>query len=335
MASKGRKLWGRFVLEYVCVFFVFINIFILAFSLFMNTKLYINAFIPQTPPDETPPVITMNGPEVLRIALGSEYKDLGINAFDVRGETTVAIEGEVDTNTEGEYTITYTATDEHENQSTATRTVKVIKTAGTIYLTFDDGPGPYTEKLLNVLKKYHVLATFFVTGSGSDDLIKREYTDGHAIGLHSFSHNYSYIYSSTDNFWADMNRVQERVKNITGKETKLMRFPGGSSNTISARYDRRTHIMSKLVNEATEKGFTFFDWNVLSGDAGETTDTSKVYENVTTQLVHDGDSVVLQHDIKEFSVNAVEDIINYGLEHNYIFDKLDENSFTAHHGVNN
>ena len=335
MTAKSRKLWDRIVLIWAFLFIGLIDVFLLVFSNFMNSDLFLNAVLTPLPVDDVPPTIVLKGPESLQVALGSKYEEIGVEASDIRSETTLVVEGEVDTSTEGEYTITYTATDEHDNQSVKTRTIKVVKPTGKIYLTFDDGPGPYTSKLLDVLKSHNVLATFFVTGNGSDEDIRREFDDGHAIGLHTYSHNYSYIYSNTNNFWDDMNRIQARVKAITGKETFLMRFPGGSSNLVSTRYDRRTHIMSKLVNEASEHGFTYFDWNVLSGDAGETTDTEKIFENVISQLKPDGDSIVLQHDVKDFSVNAVEKIIDYGLEHGYVFDKLNKESFPAHHGVNN
>ena len=206
---------------------------------------------------------------------------------------------------------------------------------GTIYLTFDDGPGAHTARLLDILKKYDVKVTFFVTGSGDDALIAREYNEGHAIGLHTFSHNYSYVYSSMDNFFADLYKIQNRVKNITGYTSYLMRFPGGSSNTVSARHDGGARIMSKLAKEVTARGFAYFDWNVSSGDAGGATDSTTVYYNVVNRIKVGGDSVVLQHDVKGCSVDAVERIIQWGLANGYTFKKLDMASPTAHHGVNN
>ena len=206
---------------------------------------------------------------------------------------------------------------------------------GTIYLTFDDGPGAYTARLLDILAKYNVKATFFVTNAGDDSMILREYNEGHAVGLHTASHNYSYIYASIDNFFDDLYAVQDRVERITGYKSYLMRFPGGSSNTVSARYDGGTRIMSALVNEVEGRGFTYFDWNITSGDAGGTTTADGVYRNVVNNLKDGGNSVVLQHDIKGFSVDAVERIIQFGLANGFTFRKLDENSFTAHHGVNN
>ena len=284
--------------------------------------------------DEQAPTIILNGEAEMKIPIGVNYEELGAEVFDNRSEPELIIEGEVDTATPGEYEIAYPAKDEAGNSTEITRKVIVIEPVGIVYLTFDDGPGDYTAQLLDVLKKYGVKATFFVTGAGSDDMIRREYEEGHAVGLHTFSHNYSYIYSSTANFWEDLYRVQNRVESITGYKSNLIRFPGGSSNTISMRYDGRQGIMSKLTREVEANGFVYFDWSITSGDAGQTTSTDVIYENVVNRLMP-GSSIVLQHDIKGFSVNAVERIIQYGLNNGYVFMKLDASSPTAHHRINN
>ena len=93
--------------------------------------------------------------------------------------------------------------------------------------------------------------------------------------------------------------------------------------------------MSQLVDEVTAKGFVYFDWNISSGDAGGARTTEEVVENVIDHLVEYGDSVVLQHDVKDFSVDAVDIIIQYGLANGYVFKGLTADSFTAHHQVNN
>ena len=328
-----RKI--RMAIKGLVVVLLVINIAILGWSLIKDSDWYLSIVLLPLPPDETPPTIILKGGENVTIPINKTFQDDGVEAYDARSETTVTIESDVNTDEEGDYLVKYIASDERGNIATAERRVKVIRPTGTVYLTFDDGPSPYTGKLLDVLKQYGVKATFFVTGAGPDDMIKREYDEGHAIGLHTASHQYSYIYSSIDNFLADLYAVQDRVKNITGYTSMLMRFPGGSSNTVSARYDGRSHIMSKLVQEVEARGFVYFDWNVLSGDAGETDVTSIVKDNVINGLKEGGNSVVLQHDVKDYSVDAVEGIIQYGLEHGYVFDKLGMDSFTAHHGVNN
>ena len=223
---------------------------------------------------------------------------------------------------------------EEAEAEAAERAKKIAEATGVVYLTFDDGPSEYTNALLDVLEKYDVKATFFVTGKGDDATIKREFDEGHRVALHTWSHNYSYLYSSVDNYFADLYQVADRVKRITGEDAKLIRFPGGSSNTVSARYDKRKRIMTTLTREVEAKGYQYFDWNVDSDDAGKAKTSDVVYSNVISRLKA-GPNVVLQHDVKDYSVDAVARIIEYGQSNGFYFDKLSWDSFTAHHGVNN
>ena len=126
--------------------------------------------------------------------------------------------------------------------------------------------------------------------------------------------------------------MQDLIYDKTGIRTTLCRFPGGSSNLVS-RFN--PGIMTRLSKELTDRGFQYFDWNVSSGDAGETTSTSKVAQYVKSGMARNGVSIVLQHDIKGYSVNAVEEIIQWGLANGYTFKALDATSPTAHHGINN
>ena len=285
--------------------------------------------------DTSPPVIEMRGGDSLTLAIGDVMAEPGITAYDDSSIPVVEVDSDVDLTKEGEYRIQYKATDEVGNVAMAERKVKVIRPAGRIYLTFDDGPSEYTNALLDILNKYGIKVTFFVTGYGDDALIKREYDEGHTVGLHSMSHNYSYIYANLDNYWADLNAVRDRVKQLTGESSNIMRFPGGSSNLVSAVYDGGNKIMSTLITQVSERGYKYFDWNIDSNDAGGASTADEVYANVTNGLRNGGEFVVLQHDVKSFSVEAVERIIKYGLENGFVFSRLRDNSFNAHHGVNN
>lgn len=312
---------------------LFVSILCLYTTFLFSTGIYFN-YRPELE-DTYAPVINLLGSENETIAVGDKYIDPGVDSYDIGGDFELSTVGEVDPNTVGDYEIKYTAIDDSGNITEKVRKVRVIKPTGTIYLTFDDGPSEHTGRLLDVLKKYGVKATFFVTGRGDDTFFKREYDEGHTVALHTNTHNYAYVYSSIDNYFSDLNTISNRVKAQTGIESKLIRFPGGSSNLVSRRYDGRTRIMSKLVNEVTKRGYTYFDWNVDSNDAGGAKTADEVFNNVTSRLVVGGDSVVLQHDVKGFSVDAVERIIEYANAHGFIFKKLDASSYTAHHGVNN
>ncbi len=306
--------------------------------------------------DKIPPVIKI--PYIKEVILvGSEYKDKGYSATDnCDGDLTskIVISGHVDTTKPGTYYQTYTVEDKAGNKVTKTKTITVAKTKkekniisdnlpqriddqkpGVIYLTFDDGPSDSgsTKAILDTLKKYNVKATFFVTSKGPDSLIKRAYTEGHTIGLHTASHNYAKIYASDDAYFNDLKRVSDRVERITGVKSKYIRFPGGSSNTISRKYSRG--IMSRLVKKVHEQGYEFYDWNISSGDAGETTSSEQVYRNVIRNLSKNRSNMVLFHDIKSFTAKALPKIIQYGLDHNYEFKAIDDNAPKVHHGVNN
>lgn len=294
--------------------------------------------------DILPPVITLAGEEKLEINAGTSFTDPGFTATDnVDGDLTdrVQVEGSVDIYHAGEYIITYSVKDSFENETIVTRTVTVkaqrqpdVVQPGekTIYLTFDDGPGPYTQELLDVLAKYNVKATFFVVDTGYSDLIAKEAAAGHSIGVHSATHEYNTIYSSESAYFNDFNTMQNKIFELTGNRTTLLRFPGGSSNTVS---DFNPGIMTRLTQAVTDMGYQYFDWNVSSGDAGETTDTEQVFRNVIAGVQNYNSSIVLQHDIKGFSVAAVEKIIVWGLANGYTFLPLSPDSPKAHHGINN
>ena len=299
--------------------------------------------------DETPPAITLVGEGTIYTYVGGTYTEPGATAMDncdgdVSGRITIS--GSVDTGTAGTYTVAYTVADESGNQATATRTVKVVKkpdpqpdnpqvTSGkVVYLTFDDGPGPYTAQLLDILDSYNVKATFFVVNHPSYNyLIAEEARRGHSVAIHSLTHDYGRIYWSESAYLDDLYAMQEIIKEQTGHETSLVRFPGGSSNTVSRSYN--LGIMSRLTAKVEELGFVYFDWNVSSMDAGGTTVTSEVVRYVISGLQSHDTSIVLQHDIWGYSVDAVEQIIIWGLENGYTFLPLTTSTPAVHHGLNN
>lgn len=294
--------------------------------------------------DNEKPVIKLNGSSVMYLNYGSTFKEPGFTANDnCNGDLTdkVIVSGSVGRNI-GSYELKYEVTDDTGNKEIVTRKVIVgtkisdngSVNRGTIYLTFDDGPNQgTTNKILDVLKKENVKATFFVTCKGADSLIKRMYDEGHTVALHTASHDYSYIYSSVDNYFKDLNKVSERVKRITGQSSKILRFPGGSSNTVSRNYNKG--IMTELTNIVLNQGYRYFDWNVDGMDASTARTSSDVYYNVTSRLSYNQANVVLLHDTKSITANAIKDIIQFGKEHGYKFSEIDMNTYMVRHKVNN
>lgn len=202
--------------------------------------------------------------------------------------------------------------------------VKITTESKVIYLTFDDGPGPYTKKLLNYLRSYNVKATFFVTNQNPNYiyLLKEMAADGHAIGVHSLTHKWS-IYSSTNSYLKDFNAMHDIIKKQTGIDTKIFRFPGGTNNTVSRSYARG--IMTTLNRTMSEKGYLNFDWNVDCRDT-QGYNASQIAQTTIGQIRNQKQSVVLMHDIKYSTVEAVPTIIRFAKNNGYTFKVIDESA---------
>lgn len=297
--------------------------------------------------DKEDPIIKLKGSSV-NLKINNKYVEQGYTVTDNCDDdltSKVEITNNININKEGTYEVIYKVKDKSGNESKEVRKVTVYTPKkcfssvsngkpGVIYLTFDDGPSTKnTARLLDILKEENVKATFFLTDkTNTDYLIKRMYDEGHTIGLHTASHNYKYIYSSTTNFIKDIEKIQEKVARITGEKSSIIRFPGGSSNTVSSF---NPGIMCTLSNMVIEKGYHYFDWNVSSGDAGSSRSKKNTYRNVTNNLSKNRANVVLMHDIYDSTVDAVKDIIKYGKDNGYTFEKITMDTEMYTHYVNN
>lgn len=204
------------------------------------------------------------------------------------------------------------------------------------YLTFDDGPSENTLKILDILKRANAKASFFVVGTSNLDYIKRAHNEGHTIGLHANSHDYAKLYKSEDAFFGDMSKLSAKIEKLIGVTTKIMRFPGGSSNTISKKYNRG--IMTRLTKKVEQKGYVYVDWNVDSNDAtGNNVPKSKILNSIKRETSGRGDICVLMHDTgaKDTTVDALPEMICYLRAMGYRFEALTTESTVFHHGVNN
>lgn len=211
------------------------------------------------------------------------------------------------------------------NESTRTEEEKRV------FLTFDDGPSPTTEVILDELKEKGVPATFFVIAADNNieylPTIKRATEEGHQIALHSASHDYKQIYCSTAAYWADLKDLREKISPyVDVNSIHWIRFPGGSTNTVSHKYGG-SGIMKSLKAQATEKGYHYVDWNVCANDAiGGHPSAETIYENVINEAQGKDTCVVLMHDTKatKTTAQALPDIIDWFAENGYRFCKIDE-----------
>jgi peptidoglycan/xylan/chitin deacetylase (PgdA/CDA1 family) len=187
---------------------------------------------------------------------------------------------------------------------------KGIYSGKKVYLTFDDGPSIYTDDILDILAEYHVKATFFVIGKedkSSKDIYKRIVEEGHTLGMHSYSHVYKKIYNSIEDFDKDFTKLWKLLYDTTGYKPSIFRFPGGSDNLVNK------NGMEDFIRYLNEGYVTYFDWNVVNGDAtGVEYTKEQLIDNVLEGVAIKGTSIVLMHDsqTKETTVASLPELLD-------------------------
>lgn len=200
-----------------------------------------------------------------------------------------------------------------------------------VYLTFDDGPSHNTERILDILDEYNVKATFFTIGNEAEefvDVYKRIIEDGHSLGMHSYSHKYSEIYKSVEAFDADFNKVSGYIESVTGAAPKLYRFPGGSSNLVSAI------PMENFIRYLNEKNVTYFDWNVSAQDAeGKELPVETMLDNIFKDINKKDICVVLMHDSDDLgtTVDMLPELLKRLVEMDAVILPITENTTLIQH----
>ena len=289
--------------------------------------------------DTIKPEIVLQGEDEIFIKEGQKYSEIGYKAIDnYEGDITnlVTITNNIKEEI-GKYEVIYSVSDSSGNTSKKIRIVNVIKNNnGIIYLTFDDGPSEITSKILDLLKEEDIKATFFVLNYSNiyEPIIKRIVEEGHTIALHTYTHNYKLIYSSKENYYNDLNKIKEKVKNTTGITTNIIRFPGGSSNTVSSF---KKGIRAVLTKGGIKGGYHYFDWNVDSKDAWDARNSNDVYNNVIYNLSMNRSNIVLLHDKNgnTKTLYALKDIIKTAKNKGYTFNKITNSTPMITHSVKN
>lgn len=187
------------------------------------------------------------------------------------------------------------------------------------YLTFDDGPSSNTDRILDTLKQYNVKATFFVighTGERNEASYRRIVEEGHTIGLHTYSHRYKDIYASLEKFESELFQIRDYVKNLTGIDSTLLRFPGGSSNQVSPL------PIEVFIEYLNDSNYTYHDWNIDSADTrGKNSSVDDLLSNIFNEKIDQYQNVmILMHDADErnTTVDALPSIIESLLARNFV-----------------
>ena len=307
-----------------------------------------NAYIQVQNQDKQPPTVT--GLTPITLLIGDEIdlkKDVVVKDDHDESPLLTIDDSKLNIRQMGEYEVYYHVKDASGNEDTLIRKVEVLSQYDnrealkdgikTCYLTFDDGPSLNTKEILDILDQYHIKATFFVTGTSPKDFhyIKEAYQKGHIIGLHTYSHDYEYIYSSLKNYISDLNKIKDVVYQQIGKNVDLIRFPGGSSNLVSKKYNEG--IMTRLTKKVIDLGYQYYDWTSINGDGEGIKTVDGLIKKAKEEIGEQEDIMFLMHDsgTQENTVKALPDILDYLIEQGYVFQVLDETSPTFHHHVQN
>ncbi|WP_312614470.1 polysaccharide deacetylase family protein [Oscillibacter sp.] len=185
-----------------------------------------------------------------------------------------------------------------------------VQDDGTMYLTFDDGPSSNTPLLLTVLRNKNVKATFFVVGGGTEkqrQWMRDIVSEGHTLGMHSYTHRYHEIYASVEAFLDDFYKQFTAIKEATGQAPTIFRFPGGSVNAYNYP------VYREIVAEMLRRGFVFYDWNLSSGDASSNyISPKKITSNILDNAPTFSRGIVLLHDApsKDSTVESLAGVID-------------------------
>lgn len=178
----------------------------------------------------------------------------------------------------------------------------------TMYLTFDDGPSvENTGRVLDILKERGIKATFFLVGENvrkNPEMARRIVEEGHTIGIHCDVHDYETVYESVDSYIADFEAAHQAVYEVTGVDTKLFRFPGGSINSYNQE------VSEAIIKEMTKRGYVYYDWNASLEDAvGDKTPEELIANGVATTLGRKK-IIMLAHDVVYGTGICLEDLLD-------------------------
>lgn len=206
---------------------------------------------------------------------------------------------------------------QNKKQANDDQTRETLTTGKVVYLTFDDGPGPKVIELLDLLDKYQAKATFFMLEpnmSNHSTALKRMRDEGHALAVHSVTHNVAEVYASPASFVGEMQIAIDRVAEITGVNTRLIRAPYGS----------KPYLTEPFQVEINKKQLIYWDWNIDSLDWKKTDGSYVSYTiNQIENLVGKEPLVILMHE-RATTVDSIEQLLQYLQSNGYEMRAINE-----------
>lgn len=180
--------------------------------------------------------------------------------------------------------------------------IKEKKPLKYVALTFDDGPSSFTEEIIDLLQKYNYNATFFVLGNKLNlnykDILKKSIKNGNEIGVHGYSHR-SFTKMRQATMEEEITKTKKYIKNLTGYESTLVRPPYGNITKTIKNYNLGPYI---LWNNDT------LDWKLR--------DANKISSRLINSI--EDKSIILMHDTYLTTFKALEIILPYLKENNYV-----------------
>ncbi|MBQ9990541.1 MAG: N-acetylmuramoyl-L-alanine amidase [Lachnospiraceae bacterium] len=179
----------------------------------------------------------------------------------------------------------------------------------TMYLTFDDGPfRENTLQVLSVLRERNIKGTFFLVGEyveKNPDIARQIVEEGHTIGIHCYRHDYHELYAGVDSYLADFEKARQIIFEVTGVETRMFRFPGGSIND----FNRETR--DQIIQDMTERGYIYYDWNASLEDAVNNPKPEQLIANALDTAMGRKKVILLAHDVVKTTGNCLDELLDY------------------------
>ena len=187
-----------------------------------------------------------------------------------------------------------------------------------LYLTFDDGPGKNTGRILETLEKYNAKASFFFIGRKGFSYVSEILAAGHTLGMHGYTHNKDVCYGDDQIFLQELEQFREELAQHTDYVPRVIRFPFGSANKINKE---DPDVMKRLCKRVQEAGYRYFDFDVVARDTFDNKTPEAVFNAVISGIVatEQKHTVIVLHEPLDHSADAVERILIWGILNGYTF----------------